>query len=436
MKETAIGDAWLNAVMDSVDRGKNLGILQNKLYDEPISGRFVRLQDGGPEMLNLGSCSYLGLELDPRIRNAVVRAVMRYGVQFSSSRAFAQTPGYDKAESLLGEIFGRPVLVTPSTTLGHLSAMPTLIGKEDLLILDQQVHHSVQLASKLVGDDGFRVQVIPHDDLRVLEKRIEEQGPGKRRIWYAADGLYSMFGDFFPAAELNELAERHENLWLYIDDAHAVSWSGRNGRGAALQQLSPAVLERTVVAASLNKCFAASGGAICFPDKEALAMVRNAGAPMLFSGPVPPPMLGAIVASAEVHLSEELSSRQEMLRHRIRLFNRLSIEAGLPLVSVSVSPIRFIGTGPSEVAFDLVARLRRMRVYALPATFPAVPANRSGTRITITNHLTEEDIVRVVETLAVALPQSIRCQGSSMEVIRKAFWRHLRNRSLIGDGSS
>ena len=88
-----------------------------------------------------------------------------------------------------------------------------------------------------------------------------------------------MFADFFPAAELDALAGRHENLWLYVDDAHAASWTGRDGRGYALEHLSPATLERTVVALSLNKSFAAAGGVLTFPDAESApaAWPRSAG---------------------------------------------------------------------------------------------------------------------------------------------------------------
>ena len=122
-----------------------------------------------------------------------------------------------------------------------------------------------------------------------------------------------MYADFFPARELDDLAARYDNLWLYVDDAHSASWTGTHGRGYALEQLSPATLARTVVAASLNKSFAAAGGAITFPDAESRRLVASVGGPLIFSGPVQPPMLGAIVASARLHRSPEIVARQELL---------------------------------------------------------------------------------------------------------------------------
>src|SRR3954467_11031533 len=167
-----------------------------------------------------------------------------------------------------------------------------------------------------------------------------------------------MYADFLPAAELDKVAARHENLWLYIDDGHAVSWTGRDGRGHALEHLAPGTLARTVVAASLTKSFAAPGGAITFPNEETRGRVLRVGAPLIFSGPVQPPMLGAILASAKLHMTPEIVERQALLLDRIRLFNKLAAEAELPVVSESETPIRCVGAGVSSVAYRLGGRPR------------------------------------------------------------------------------
>jgi 7-keto-8-aminopelargonate synthetase-like enzyme len=81
-----------------------------------------------------------------------------------------------------------------------------------VLIVDHQAHHSVQTAAKLVQAGGARVELIPHNDLRTLERRLTAYRGTHRRVWYAVDGLYSMYADFFPAAELDALAAAHDNL--------------------------------------------------------------------------------------------------------------------------------------------------------------------------------------------------------------------------------
>jgi 7-keto-8-aminopelargonate synthetase-like enzyme len=425
----ATPEELLTAVDEVISDGVRRGLLHNDVEDEVLDGRHVTVL--GQRLVNFGSCSYLGLETDPRMKAAVREAVERHGTQFSSSRAYASSPLYRTAERELSELFGRPAIVTPSTSMGHIAAMPALIGGRDVLLLDHQVHHSVQTAAKLAQAGGAHVELIPHNDLRTLERRLESYRQTHRRVWYAADGLYSMYADFFPAAALDELAARHENLWLYVDDAHSASWTGRCGRGYALEHLAPATLARTVVALSLNKSFAAAGGAIAFPDEESRRFVATVGGPLIFSGPVQPPMLGAIVASARLHRSPEIAERQELLRSRIRLFNRLAAGAGLPLVSESEAPIRYVGAGVASVAYRLTERLRGAGFFVNTATFPAVPAKRCGARLTLTAHHTEDDVAGVVAALAEHLPAAIAEEGATVEDLRRAFARQLRGRPEV-----
>src|SRR3954469_297049 len=345
----------LQAVDDVISDGARRGMLHSDAEDAELDGRIITVE--GQRLVSFGSCSYLGLEVHPELRAGVIDAVQRFGTQFSSSRAYVSPPRYAEAEELLSGLFGRPTVITPSTTMGHIATMPTILGPDDVLILDHQVHNSVQTAAKLAQAQGTKVELIPHNDLRTLERRLNEYSRTHRRVWYAADGLYSMYADFAPVEQLNELVERHDNLWLYIDDAHSVSWTGKHGRGYALEHLSPTALERSVVAGSLNKSFAAAGGALTFPNEEMRRRVFTIGGPLIFSGPVQPPMLGAIIASAKLHMSPAIVQYQERLLHLIRLFNRLAAEEGLPLVSPSDAPIRCIGAGSPEVAYNLTKRL-------------------------------------------------------------------------------
>src|SRR5690242_8023718 len=93
------------AILDEVMmEGVGKGLLQLAPEDQALNGRTVQLN--GKTHINFGSCSYLGLELDPRMRDAVIDAVTRYGTQFSSSRAYLQSPQYAELESLLDELFG------------------------------------------------------------------------------------------------------------------------------------------------------------------------------------------------------------------------------------------------------------------------------------------------------------------------------------------
>jgi 7-keto-8-aminopelargonate synthetase-like enzyme len=411
-----------------ISDGVRRGLLHNIAEDERLDGRVITLH--GREVVNFGSCSYLGLETHPALKAGVIDAVERYGTQFSSSRAYLSAPAYAEAEAGLSELFGRPTILTPSTTLGHFAALPTIVDSDDVFILDHQVHHSVQLAAKLAQAQGTRVELIPHSDLRTLQRRIDEFRRGHRRIWYAVDGLYSMYADFAPIERLNELVAANPQLWLYIDDAHAFSWTGTHGRGSALERLSPEALSRSVVAGSLNKSFAAAGGAFTFPDEETRRRVFTIGGPLIFSGPVQPPMLGAVLATVQLHRSSEVKARQERLLGLIRQFNALANEHGLPLVSDSEAPIRCVGAGRPEVAYNLAGRLRDAGYFVDTATFPAVAAKRSGARIALTAHHTEDDIAGLVEAIADALPRALADEGDDAQSLQRVFSRQLAGRPV------
>jgi 7-keto-8-aminopelargonate synthetase-like enzyme len=375
------------------------GLILRTADDEQLDGRTIGL-DGRP-MLNFASCSYLGLELDPRMRAGVCEAVMRYGTQFSSSRSYLQAPAYLELEERLGEMFGAHALVVPSTTLGHAAALPVLVGSQDAVILDQHVHHSVQMAVNHVRVQGTHVEMIRHSDLDQLEAALARLS-GHQRVWYFADGVYSMFADLAPFAELGVLLERHERLHLYIDDSHGVGWSGLHGRGPALERLG--MRERVIVAASLNKSFAAAGAALLFPSEELKDRVRLLGGPMIFSGPVQPPMLGAALASVRIHLSDEIREMQAALQERIDLCTRLLAEFCLPVTTKEPTPIRFIPVGLPQAARELTRRLLDEGLYTNIATFPAVPMKQAGVRFTLTLHHQPADITRLVQALARHIP--------------------------------
>jgi 7-keto-8-aminopelargonate synthetase-like enzyme len=405
-------------IMDTmITEGIRSGVGHRTAEDAVLCGRTLRI--GGRDRVHFGSCSYLGLEIDPRLKRGAIDATERFGTQFSSSRAYVSAPPYVELEELLCEVFDAHVLVTPSTTLGHLAAIPTLIDERDAVILDHQVHNSVQLATRLLQPMGAHVELVRHSRVDLLEERVAELRQRHRHVWYMADSVYSMYGDLAPFEALETLCERYEQLHLYLDDAHGMSWQGRHGRGVALDRLTPH--PRKVVATSLNKSFGAGGGALVFADPEQRRRVRTCGATLLFSGPVQPPLLGAAVASARIHLSDEIALLQRRLRARFDHCNRLLAEVDLPVLSSPDSPVRFIGMGMPRVAQRMTALLMEEGFFVNLGIFPAVPVKKSGVRFSVNLHQTDEDVERLVTTIARNFDDVVRSEGESPESIWRTF---------------
>lgn len=373
-----------NAIIETIDHivtdGVQKGILHLYTEDRQVTGNVITLKDR--EVVNFGSCSYLGLEFDKRLMDGAMQAIQNFGTQFSESRAYVSLSLYKELESLFERIFDLPVVITPTTTLGHISNIPVLVGSKDAVIMDHQVHHSVQTAVSLVKVKGTHVELLRHKRMDLLEKRVQELRSKYKRIWYMADGVYSMFGDTCPVDEVAGLLNRYPELYFYADDAHGMSIYGEKGKGYVLSRLP--YHERMVVATSLAKAFATGGAVMIYPDKEMARKVRTCGGPMITSGPIQPAVLGAAIASAKIHLSSELGEMQEALQDNIRFANIMLKKYSLPVVSESDAAVFFIGVSTPGLGYNLVRRMMNRGYYVNLGIFPAVPIKNTGIRFTIT----------------------------------------------------
>jgi 7-keto-8-aminopelargonate synthetase-like enzyme len=351
--------------------------------------------DGQP-LRNFGSCSYMGLERHPDLVAGALAALNEFGACFSISRVFLECPLYRSLEDALGEAMSAHVVVTPNTTMAHLSALPVLVGDRDLVLVDQFAHASIHMATELISD--VTVELLRHNRMDLLEQRLKEASATHDRIWYLCDGVYSMLGDFAPFEELSALLRRFPKLHLYVDDAHGMSWTGRHGRGAALSRLAP--LDRVVVAASMSKGFGATGGILAFPSAELRDRVRRCGGPLMFSGPIVPAGLGACLASAQLHLRPEFAELQEELQERVGYARAGLASAGLQLATTSETPVLVLHYESVAEAQAVVRGLRERGFFTCISTFPAVPINKPSVRLTISRHNSLADIRDLIDSMA------------------------------------
>jgi 7-keto-8-aminopelargonate synthetase-like enzyme len=377
---------------------KSIGITQKKV-DNYSTKDGKTILTNGKQITYFGNCSYLGLEHDTRLIEAAKDAIDRYGIQFSCSRSFAYLGIYEELESLLSQIFEKPTIAVPTTTLGHLSTIPVLIKSEDAVILDHQVHSCVSNAVAISKSKGTHVEMIRHNRMDMLESRIKKLRTKHKRIWYMADGVYSMYGDGAPLEDLYRLLETYEEFHLYVDDSHGMSWTGKNGQGYALSKL-PAFHDKMILMASLAKGFGACGSAMIFPNNEMRELVLNVGPTLMFSGPIQPATIGAMTASAKIHLTNEIYELQDKLRDRLRYFMLTAKGLGLSVYSDGKTPVFFMGIGTPELCSEVCKRMLNDGFLLNPASYPSVPFNKGGLRATINNHLTNDDIFEMLTSLS------------------------------------
>src|SRR4051812_36035794 len=146
----------------------------------------------GHAVINFGSDSFLGLDQDPRIQEAIRGGVRRWGAHNGASRAFASVRSNEEAEAKVAQWLGtEDALIYPSVTLANLGALPGLVGRKDLLILDEHAHNSMQEGAKIAQANGTRVLTCAHDDPDDLRRIFRESAPYRIAV-LAVDGVYSM----------------------------------------------------------------------------------------------------------------------------------------------------------------------------------------------------------------------------------------------------
>lgn len=382
------------------DVGVDAGLLRNRVEDVALEDPYITL-DGKP-LVNFGSAAYLALGRDPRLQAAAIDAIERYGTTYSSSTAYTSLPYYPILEDKLQQILGAPVVVAQTTTLTHLAVLPVAIAPEDHVLVDAHAHASVSLAANTVRGMGATVESVPHNDVPALRQRLSELAPSGKRIWYLADGVYSMLGDLAPVVEIVGMLDEFPMLHCYFDDAHGLGWQGLHGRGSVLHEVP--WHERLIVAGGLSKSFGALGAVAAFGDPALAWRVQACGGPVTFSGPIQPAALGAAVASADIHLSDEHARRQGRLLGQIDMVRARLSDLRLPVLSLATSPIWFIRIGGVARVVELLHRLRAEGYYLNPSTFPMVPLGYAGVRFTQTLYHSDEHIEGLLEALGRHVP--------------------------------
>jgi 7-keto-8-aminopelargonate synthetase-like enzyme len=356
----------------------------------------------GQRVVNFGSDSFLGLDQDPRVQESVIRGVRRWGTHNGASRAFSCVRANTEAEDRIAAWLGtEAALIYPSVTLANVGALPGLVGRRDLIVVDEQAHNSIHEGTRIARANGVRVLSFSHCDPADLHKVLSAAGDYRVAL-VAIDGVYSMSGALPPLAELNRVAKQF-NAVLYVDDAHGTGVLGTHGRGTVLDALGD--YDNTFVVGSLSKAFSCLGGFIGCPAafKELLKMKSNT---YIFGGPVAPAYLEAICTVCDILTSGEYEMLIGRLRANLRRLTRGAEQLGLTVLG-GETPIISILVGDEADTLNAGHILFRAGYYVQSVTFPAVPYHGGVLRIQVNaNHLTEsiDGLLRALADLQRVLP--------------------------------
>lgn len=408
----------INTIYESISKGVNIGIGQ--LYTEDEFYDKTTITFGKKRHVNFGSYSYLGFEHDQRLKDAAITAIEKYGIQYPSSRTYVSSTPYRELEHLLGRMFEKKVILATTTTLAHVAVMPIVVNEGDVVLMDQQVHSSVQFMVSHLQLQGIPFHVVRHNNLENLEAKFLELSEKYERVWYMIDGIYSMYGDPAPMEKLHALLNKYKKLNLYIDDAHGMSWAGPNGTGYVLEKTP--LHDRMVLITSLNKAFAAGGAVAIIPDPDLSEKARTCGGPFIFAGQLQMSALGAGIACANIHLSPEIYELQDDLAKKIAFCESQLKLHRLPFIERQAgTPIFFVGVGLPRLGYNLVQKLIEAGQYINLAIFPAVSATCTGVRFTITCNHSLAQIETLVSIMGELFQETLVEEERSIDDIYKAF---------------
>lgn len=409
---------FLDTVNEVFTDAKQEGVLHLYAEGENFSGRTIGVKN--KDLFHFGTTGYLGLEQDHRLKEAAIDAIRKYGTQFPLSKSYISNPLYRKLEEKVTEMYGYPVIITKNSTLGHMGVIPSAVKDQDAIILDHQVHWSVQSAAKVLKNRSVPIDMIRHNDLSMLEDKIKRYADQRKKIWYMADGIYSMYGDFAPISDLRTLSLKYPQLHFYFDDVHGMSWIGKNGTGYVLSEFE-SLSENVLLFGTLSKTFGASGAVLVCSNEKMYHEIKTFGGPLTFSAQLEPASVAAATASAEIHLTPEIYQLQQELRERITYFNELLQQTDLPLIDQNISPVFYIGTGMPKTGYNFVNRLMNEGFYVNLGIFPAVPVKNTGVRITISRHNQKEEIRGLVKAMEYHFPKALEDTQTNPQRVYQAF---------------
>ncbi len=338
----------------------------------------------GRRVLNFCSNNYLGLANHPKMVEAAIEALRKYGVGPGAVRSIAGNMEiHTELENRLARFKGvEAAVVLQSGFSANTAVIPILVGKEDLIISDELNHASIIDGSRL---SGARIERYAHADAVDLERVILENAGKYRRALVITDGVFSMDGDLAPLDKIYEVTNRYD-IMLMVDDAHGEGVVGRGGRGIVDHFNLHGKVD--VEVGTLSKAFGVVGGIVA-GNAKIIEWVRQRGRPFLFSSATPPADVAACIAAVDI--LENSTELVDLLWENARYFKAELKRMGLD-IGHSVTPITPVMLGEAPLAQQFSRELFNENVFAMSLGFPTVPQGKARIRVMISAAHSREDL--------------------------------------------
>ncbi|MEI8232174.1 MAG: glycine C-acetyltransferase [bacterium] len=338
----------------------------------------------GKKVLNLCSNNYLGMAGDPRVGQAAIAAIEKYGVGPGAVRTLSgNTKMHVELEAKLARFKNaEAALVVQGGYIANLVAIQTIMTKEDIVISDELNHASIIDAIRLAGIKNK--YIYKHNDMVDLEAKLKEIGETDKQVMIVTDGVFSMDGDIAPLPKIVELAKKYKAISM-VDDAHGEGVLG-GGRGIVEHFGLHGQVDLEI--GTLSKAFGVVGGVIA-GKQQVIDYLRTKARQYLFSTGISIPDAAALIKVVEI-----LEESDEIVKKLWANGDYLKAEfkkAGFD-IGVSETPITPVMVGDEQKSIELSNELFNEEVFATPIKFPMVAMGKARIRVMPSAAHSKEDL--------------------------------------------
>jgi len=367
---------------------KALGIYPFFIPLENNEGCVVTID--GKSFIMIGSNNYLGLTNHPKVKEASIKAIEKYGSACTGSRFLNGTLDlHIELEERLAKFLGKESALVFSTGYQtNLGSITALLKKDDIVILDKEVHASIVDAIYLAKSNKHIIpRFYKHNDMASLEEVLLSYALEKPKL-IIVDGIFSMSGDIAKLPEMTSLCKKY-NSKIMVDDAHSIGVLG-NGHGTAHH--FGCVDSVDLIMGTFSKSLASIGGFIA-GRKDVIHWIQHVARPFIFSASLPPSNVAAVIAAIEI-----IESEPERVNKVIQIssFVRDELQNIGYDIGTSKTPIIPIIIGDQFKTMQAWELLFRNGIYANVAIPPAVAHSKSLLRTSYMATHTDEQLEKIL----------------------------------------
>ncbi len=343
------------------------------------------------DVIMLGSNSYLNIANNPKVIDASIKALKKFGMGMGAVSNYAGICDlHKKLEEKIAKFYKtEDAIVFPSGYGTNVGVISALCNSEDIIINDSANHASIYDGCQL---SGAKIKVYPHSNMKYLERildRIPNETTGRLII---TDGVFSMDGDIARLDKIVELAQKYK-CKVMVDDAHGIGIVGKSGRGSAEHYNVEGKIDLNV--GMLSKAPGGLGG-YCAAKREIIQYLRLYARTYFFSTALPASLAGGLIEVFDLFESDK-AGRKELLEKTRHLKNRL-FRAGFN-IGTSQSAIIPVMIYDEKKLFKLYQELRNQGVYVNIVTYPATRRKECRLRLCVMKDLSYYELDRAADLI-------------------------------------